>query len=1033
MMDLHLYVTLVYLIAAIPYAWLGLYAWRKRPAIAVTTFTWAMLAMSVWSFGYSLEVFSPDLQTKLFIVDIEYIGIVSVPIFLLFFALEFTGKSHLLTARTKLLLWAFPALILILVWTNEYHHLMWGKETISTSQSGIELLNIRFGGFFLAHAVYSYILVAITNILLIIELLQRPKHSIQISFVILGLVFPMVGNLIFIFSQNPVNNLDITPLLFLPIAISISWAITKYRLLDVLPPEHLTVLKTMKDGVFVLNSQRRISYLNPIAETLFNRKEDEALGQPLAQVSELFSEKLLPYLSEKEARAEVMIGEGKQAKVFELTVSPLSSLDKPKNQSIPDMMIILHDITERKETEVALSRRESIMSAISLAAEQFLKESTWEHNVPAVLDTIGRAAGVSHIYVAMNYKDASGAVYSSLCYEWADSRVPSHIKNPLLQHVPLRQAGFARWETYLSRGLPLYGKTSDFPQEEQKFLEKVGVIAAAIMPIFVDSQWWGFIMFDESLSERNWTSTELEALQTTANIFGSAESRARTEQKLIRRQQTLNLLHELVSISLQSKDIKDMAQAIVERLSELIHADGCFLTAWDDVNQNTIPLAAYGPFAETYSSIEVRPGEHTFTESALRQGATLVIEDTQSTIYAEQRFIRNFPSRSILVLPLIAMKQKLGCILLSFDDLHSFQPEEIQISEQAAALIALALEKFKAVEHAQRRANTSESLRKASVAVTEMLELDEAVNEILDQLNQVVPYDSASVQILEGNELQIIGGRGWDETEKVIGIRFPIPGKNPNSVVIETGKPYHLPETWKVYENFNSPPHDHIRSWLGVPLIAQERTIGLLAIDSSEANHFTEENINLATKFASQVAVVLENARLFKETQTQAITDALTGVYNRRGLHQLGDFELRRARRINRSFCAMIFDIDHFKRINDHYGHKIGDQVLQKLAERCQKTSRTVDLISRHGGEEFVILLPETNLESASRVAERLRQSIMNESFPTDAGALRVTISVGVAEARETDTLHTLIERADVAMYKAKGAGRNRVVLDEIN
>lgn len=128
----------------------------------------------------------------------------------------------------------------------------------------------------------------------------------------------------------------------------------------------------------------------------------------------------------------------------------------------------------------------------------------------------------------------------------------------------------------------------------------------------------------------------------------------------------------------------------------------------------------------------------------------------------------------------------------------------------------------------------------------------------------------------------------------------------------------------------------------------------------------------------------------------------------------------------------MIFDIDHFKRINDHYGHKIGDQVLQKLAERCQKTSRTVDLISRYGGEEFVILLPETNLKSASRVAERLRQSIMNDSFPTDAGALRVTISLGVAEAKESDTLHTLIERADVALYKAKDAGRNRVMLDEI-
>lgn len=1030
MLDTNLYVTLIYLIAAIPYAWLGLYAWRKRPAIAVTTFAWAMLAMSVWAFGYSLEIFSSDLQTKLFIINIEYIGIISVPVFLLFFALEFTGKSHLLTLRTKLLLWIFPILVLILVWTNEFHHLMWDMETISTFQNNLNLLDVRFGFFFWAHAVYSYILVAFTNILLIIELIQRPKYRIQISLVILGMVIPMAGNLIFIAGPELIKNLDITPLLFLPIAIGLSWAITKYRLLDVLPPEHLTVLKTMKDGVIVLNSQKRISYINPIAETLLHRKEDDALGQPLVQVSEVFFEKLLPYLSGKEDRAEIMIREGKQAKFYELTVSPLSSVGRSKGISIPDVMIILHDITERKETEMILSRRESIMAAISLAAEQFLKESTWEYNVPAVLDTIGRAAHVSHVYVAMNYQDADGTVYSSLCYEWADPRVPSQIKNPLLQHVPLRKAGFGRWETYLSRGLPLYGKTSDFPQEEQKFLKQVGILAAAIMPIFVDTQWWGFIMFDECLNERSWTSTELEALQTTANIFGSAETRARTEQKLIRRQHTLNLLHELVGISLQSKNIKDMAQTIVERLGELIHADGCFLTLWDDVNKKTIPLAAYGALAETYSKIEVKPNERTFTESALRLGSTLVIEDTQNTIYADQSVISNFPSRSVLVLPLIAMQQKLGTILLAFNALHIFQPEEIQISEQAADLIALALEKFKAVEQAQRRADKSETLRKASMAVTEILEMDEAVDQILAQLHQVVPYDSASVQILNGDELQIIGGRGWENSKDVIGISFRIPGNNPNSVVIETGKPYHLPETWKVYDTFKSPPHDHIRSWLGVPLIVQEKIIGLLAIDSSEANHFTQESINIATEFASQVAVVLENARLFKETQTQAITDALTGIYNRRGLFQLGEFELRRAHRINRPFCAMIFDIDHFKRINDHYGHKVGDQVLQILAERCQKTSRTIDLTCRYGGEEFVILLPETNLDVAKRIAERLRQFIMNEPFPTDSGALRITISMGVSEAKENDTLHTLIERADVALYKAKETGRNRVMFD---
>jgi len=806
------YVALIYLVAAIPYAWLGLYAWRKRPAVAVTPFAWIMLAMSVWSFTYSLEIFTPSLQSKLVIINFEYIGIIAVPVFLLFFALEFSGKSHLLTLRVKTLLWGLPFLALLLVWTNKYHHLMWDMETLATS-GGLQLLSVQFKDFFWIHTAYSYILVASTNILLIMELLQRPRvYRNQLRFVVVGLLIPAFGNLLFITKANPVKNLDVTTLFFLPIALGLSWTIIKYRPLEILPPEHVTVLKNMKDGVVVLNPQQRISYINPIAEALFNCTEDEVLGQPLAHISERYAEKISLYLTGNENWAEITIEDGKQAKVFELTVAPVSSLENQKKQSIPDTIVILHDITVRKHTELALSRRESIMSAISLAAEQFLKESKWEHNVPAVLETIGQAAHVSRIYVAMNYMGVEDVVHFSICYEWADPRVTPQIHNPQLQHVPFRKNGLERWESYLSRGLPLYGKTRDFPPEEQEFLRPLSTLALATMPIFVDSHWWGFIVFDECLNERSWSHTELEALQTTANIFGSAESRARTEQKLLRRQHTLNLLHELVSISLQSKDIKDMAQIIVAKLGELIHADGCFLTLWDDATKRTIPLAAYGPFAETYSKMEPKPGERTFTEAALKHGTTLVIEDTQSTEYADQRIVNSFPSRSILVLPLIATQKKLGSILLSFNNLHTFQLEEIQISEQATALIALALEKFKAVEQAQRRADTSESLRKASVAVTEMLELDEAVNEILDQLNQVVPYDSASVQILDGSDLQIIGGRGWDNTDDVIGIRFHIPGDNPNSVVIETGKPYHLPETWKVYENFKSPPHDHIRS-----------------------------------------------------------------------------------------------------------------------------------------------------------------------------------------------------------------------------
>jgi diguanylate cyclase (GGDEF)-like protein len=407
------------------------------------------------------------------------------------------------------------------------------------------------------------------------------------------------------------------------------------------------------------------------------------------------------------------------------------------------------------------------------------------------------------------------------------------------------------------------------------------------------------------------------------------------------------------------------------------------------------------------------------------------VDDAYNSPYLDHEIAKHCPARSLIVLPLIAAKNKLGAIIFSFKEYHHFQPDEVSICEQAASLIALAFEKFQAVEQAQRRAATSETLRKAGAAVTATLETDETVTLILEQLKQVVPYDTASVQLLNGNELEIIGGSGFVDLSAVIGIRFAVPGDNPNTRVIETGKPYLLAEISDEYNEFTKPPHDHIHSWLGVPLIFQKRVIGLLSIDSATPNQFTQENIILAAAFADQVSIALENSRIYEMAQNQAITDPLTGVYNRRGLFQIGEFELLRAKHASRPFSALILDIDHFKRVNDHYGHATGDQTLRGLTERCRTASRAVDLIGRYGGEEFVILLPETNLESARIVAERLRQSITKDPFTTDSGPLRITISIGVAEAINSDTLNTLIERADSALFDAKRAGRNCVVVNK--
>jgi diguanylate cyclase (GGDEF)-like protein len=184
------------------------------------------------------------------------------------------------------------------------------------------------------------------------------------------------------------------------------------------------------------------------------------------------------------------------------------------------------------------------------------------------------------------------------------------------------------------------------------------------------------------------------------------------------------------------------------------------------------------------------------------------------------------------------------------------------------------------------------------------------------------------------------------------------------------------------------------------------------------------------TTFADQVAIALENARLFEEVQNLALTDALTGLYNRRGLFEIGHIEFSRMIRLERPFAAIMIDIDHFKRVNDEYGHPVGDQVLQFLAAELRSMVRGADLVGRYGGEEFAIFLSGSDGVAALNLAERLRGKIEKTSFQIEDKSIGLTISLGVADYNENSpNLETMVARADQALYVAKHKGRNRVVL----
>jgi diguanylate cyclase (GGDEF)-like protein len=174
---------------------------------------------------------------------------------------------------------------------------------------------------------------------------------------------------------------------------------------------------------------------------------------------------------------------------------------------------------------------------------------------------------------------------------------------------------------------------------------------------------------------------------------------------------------------------------------------------------------------------------------------------------------------------------------------------------------------------------------------------------------------------------------------------------------------------------------------------------------------------------------------LYRNSQSEivlkrlATTDPLTGALNRRHFMELMSREQRRAERYNAVFSMLMVDIDHFKRVNDTYGHQTGDQAIQAMADACQKALRPTDLLARYGGEEFIITLVHTDQAGAAKVAERLRESVSEIELPTEQGVLKFTISVGVSTFFKRSLLEEIIGRADQALYQAKTSGRNRVCL----
>jgi diguanylate cyclase (GGDEF)-like protein len=318
-------------------------------------------------------------------------------------------------------------------------------------------------------------------------------------------------------------------------------------------------------------------------------------------------------------------------------------------------------------------------------------------------------------------------------------------------------------------------------------------------------------------------------------------------------------------------------------------------------------------------------------------------------------------------------------------------------------------------------------------ALTSSLQLDQVLRTIMEKINEVLHPDTWSLLLMDSDKrelfFQIATGKG---AEALKDVRIKV-GQGLAGWVAESGEAVVVPDTSKDSRFFGQVDEKtkvETRSIVAVPVRFRDHCLGVIElINCVGADGFSQRDLALLEALADYAAIAIENARHVQRIHELTITDDCTSLYNARHLNFMLDTEIYRSHRYSFEFSLIFIDLDHFKSVNDTHGHLVGSKLLAEIGEAIKSHCRLIDLAFRYGGDEFVLLLPQTSKENALGVANRLHALIRETVWLKDAGLnVRITASVGVAcYPADSRTKAELLHLADEAMYLVKNTSRDSV------
>ena len=480
------------------------------------------------------------------------------------------------------------------------------------------------------------------------------------------------------------------------------------------------------------------------------------------------------------------------------------------------------------------------------------------------------------------------------------------------------------------------------------------------------------------------------------------------------------VLYDAGQAVLSTFDLDEVLQRILAIARDYFHLRNVAILLLDRQSQELYVRSQIG-WDEGQDKARLSLGQGITGAAALKKQPVYAPDVSQDPRY----FCSAKSTRSELAIPLMVRDEVVGVLDCQSDRVDHFDAETIDLLTLFSTQASMALQNARLYSLEQQRARQLQAINAIAQQTTAVLDLEDLLDRVCKLIQDAFRVSHVSLFLREDHDLVLRAHHGTLTPRVPEGGRFPASAEPWASILASSSTAM---ETDLCSEPTSTKFFAESASRMCIPLVSFGQTLGVLALDSALPDAFRDGDLQSLESVADICATAIQNAHYVERVKQLAYLDGLTGIFNRRFFELRIMEEIERARRYGTGMAVIMADIDQFKRLNDEFGHVLGDEVLRQVSSLFNQQLRKIDVVCRYGGEEFGILLTQTNAHQAMSIAEKLRKMVAGWQFP---GVPRtVTISAGAAAFPEHGTTRDeLVRTADAALYAAKQAGRNRVCL----